>query len=141
MAINKLTEADLLALGSLFEEAVNIADPDGFDPLPDGEYLSQVVQLEITRTKESQKLMAAWRFKVLEGEEGGGRFIFKNSILTDNPKNMKRLINDVNKFGLEVISLEDLVTKLEELQDEFCLVILKTDGQGRQWVTLDVAEV
>ena len=138
---NKLTEQDLLALGAIFEDSLEISDVDGFEPMPDGEYTCQVVNVEITKTKESEKLMAAWRFKVIEGEEGAGRNIFKNSILTDNPKNMKRFLNDANKFGLVAESLADLLGQLESLKDEFCLVQLKTDNQNRQWVSIDNPEV
>lgn len=138
---NKLTEQDLMALGAVFEDALEIADPDGFEPIPDGDYMCQVVLLEITKTKTTNKLMATWRFKIAEGEEGAGRLIFKNSIIEDNPRNMKRLVNDMGKFGIEVNSLEELVTQLDSVLDEFCVVQLKTDSQNRQWISIDVPEV
>lgn len=138
--MSNLTEKDLLALNALFEESLELPDVDSYEPMPDGEYACQVVMAEITQTKESQKIRGSWRFKVVEGEEGAGRYIFKHSILTDNPKNMKRFLKDVSKFGLSAGSISDLLGKLDQLKDEFCLVQLQTDTQGRQWVTIDVPE-
>lgn len=135
-----LTEKDLLALTQLFDESLELPDVDSYEPMPDGEYACQVVLAEITETKESQKIRGSWRFKVVEGEEGAGRQIFKHSILTDNAKNMKRFTSDCAKFGLVADSLAELLGKLESLVDEFCLVQLKTDAQGRQWATIDVPE-
>lgn len=136
----KLTEQDLLALGELFEESLEITDVDSFDPMPDGEYACEVVLVEVTKTKETKKLMAAWRFKVMEGEEGAGRYIFKNSILTDNAKNFKRFQNDLSKFGVSGESLTALLGGLDQPKGEICLVQLKTDDKNRQWVTIDVPE-
>jgi len=135
-----LNEKELLALNALFEQSLELPDTDSYEPMPDGEYACQVEFAEIAQTKETQKLRGSWRFKVLEGEEGAGRLIFKHSILTDNAKNMKRFIHDVNKFGLTAESISDLLGKLELLKGEICLVQLKTDNQGRQWVTIDVPE-
>lgn len=135
-----LTEQDLLALGELFEESLEITDVDSFEPMPDGEYLSEVVLVEVTKTKETNKLMAAWRFKVMEGEEGAGRYIFKNSILTDNAKNFKRFQNDLAKFNVDGDNLPDLLAGLDQVPGEFCLVQLKTDDKNRQWATIDVEE-
>ena len=72
MAIN-LTEQDLRALGELFEQSLEIENVDSFDPMPDGVYLCTVVSVEVTKTKETNKLMAKWRFKVVDGEDGAGR--------------------------------------------------------------------
>lgn len=135
-----LQDHDLLALNALFEESLELPDTDSFEPMPDGEYACQVEFAEIAPTKESQKIRGSWRFKVLEGEEGANRLIFKHSILTDNAKNMKRFLNDVAKFGIKADSISDLLGKLELLKGEVCLVQLKTDNQGRQWVTIDVPE-
>lgn len=140
---NKLNDEDLLALSGVFDQSLEISDPDGYEDLPDGDYMCQVVQLEITKTKSTDRLMAAWRFQVMEGEEGEGRYIFKNAVLEgDNgAKNMKRLISDVNKFGLEVSSLPGLLEVMGQVSDEFCLVQLKTGKTGGQWVTIDVPEM
>lgn len=135
-----LTERDLLALNALFEESLELPDGDTYEPIPDGEYACLVEFAEIAQTKESQKLRGSWRFKIAEGEEGAGRLIFKHSILTDNAKNMKRFLSDVAKFGVTAGSISDLLGKLELLKGQVCLVQLKTDNQGRQWVTIDVPE-
>lgn len=137
----KLTDQDLALLGQLFEASAEIADPDGFDPLPDGQYMCQVVSAEITKTKTTNKLMATWQFKVVEGEEGENRRIFKNSVVEDNAKNMKRFLNDVEKFGVEATDLIEVLAALEGLVDEICLVQLKTDAQNRQWATIEVPEM
>jgi len=137
----KLTDHDLLALNALFEQSLELPDNlDTYEPMPDGEYACQVELAEVAPTKESQKLRGSWRFKVLEGEEGAGKMIFKHSILTDNAKNMKRFLNDVAKFGVIAESMSDLLSKLEVLKGEICLVQLKTDNQGRQWISIDVPE-
>lgn len=141
MPNNKLTEQDLLALGAVFEDAIVMDDPDGFKDLPEGEYLSQVTQFEIKKTKSTNKLMAAWRFKVVEGEEGGGRYIFKNLVIEDNPANMKRLISDLGKFGLEINSLADILENMNSVVDEFCVVQLKDNDNGGQWATIDTPEI
>ena len=135
-----LTEENLLALGELFDEAQEITDVDSFDPMPDGEYMCEVVLVEIKLTKETEKLMASWRFKVLPGEEGEGRLIFKNQILTDNPKNFKRFQNDLAKFDVIAADLPEMLAGFDSVADEYCLVQLKTDAKNRQWATIDVPE-
>lgn len=138
--MQNLTDDDLRALGELFEDALSITDVDSFDPIPDGEYACEVVLIEVTKTREAKKLMAAWRFKIMEGEEGAGRYIFKNSILTDNPKNFKRFENDLAKFGVVGDTLAELLAGLDAPIGEMCLIQLKTDDKSRQWVTIDVPE-
>jgi hypothetical protein len=138
--MSQLTEKDLQALGQLFEESLEISDVDSYSTIPDGEYACEVLGVEVRKTKETEKLMAAWAFKILEGEEGAGRRIWKNSILTDNPKNFKRFENDLSKFGIQANSLAAILGSLDNLVGEVCLVQLKTDDKNRQWITIDVPE-
>jgi hypothetical protein len=135
-----LTEKDLLALGDLFQESLEITDVDSFDPIPDGEYACEIQGVEVKKTKTTDKLMASWAFKIMEDEEGAGRWIWKNSILTDNAKNFKRFQNDLAKFDVVSDSLEAILGSLDQLKEEICLVQLKTDDKNRQWVTIDVPE-
>lgn len=134
--MSKLLSEDLEKLNILFEQSEEVTD--SYENLPDGEYPVEVLSVEIKKTKTTDKLMVAWRFKVIEGEEGAGRNIFNNLVIEDKPKNLKRFRNDVAKFGFETDSLAELLASVDQLVGEFCLVQLKTDDKNNQWITIDV---
>lgn len=84
----------------------------GFNELPDGYYLSEVVKAELKVSKTSKQPMAAFQFKVVEdgkapaGDEDPslidikktkGRMIFLYFVLKDD-QSVKRFVSDMLKF-------------------------------------------
>ena len=89
------------------------AESTGFEDLPDGYYLAEVIETKIGRSKSSQKPMISLRLSVIDDgfklsdnedeisfdkiEHTKGRQVFKHYVI-DTPQNLKRFVSDMKKF-------------------------------------------
>lgn len=143
-------ENNELDLSSIFSEVNELisqtdlskvsAESTGFDDLPDGYYLAEVVESKIGRSKKSNKPMVSIRFKIvgngykLNGdvddpiadlfepiEHVENRQVFKHWLL-DSSQNLKRFVSDMKKFedpeevGKPLLP-EEAWTKAETMND------------------------
>lgn len=75
----------MAVLGKAFDSGQHSDMNDGFDPIPAGEYLTQVVESDVLATKTNDGKYIKLKFKILQGEFKG-RFIWTNlNIINKNP--------------------------------------------------------
>lgn len=89
------------------------AESVGFEDLPDGYYLAEVIETKIGRSKSSQKPMISLKFSIVDNglklndneddisfdtiEHTKNRQVFKHYVI-DTPQNLKRFVSDMKKF-------------------------------------------
>lgn len=88
---------------------------DDFSEVPDGTYEATIYAVEFTESKTSGNLMFKWEF-IYTDEEYANRHEWKYTVL-NKPENMKRLVTDLEKFGIECNSIEHIKEQLEHLLD------------------------
>ena len=104
----------------------NVNDINDFAPLPDGEYLVRVADIETDSTRAGDQM---WKLRwIVEGGEHAGRLLFDNLVFS--PKAMPRVKLICASFGLDVSGVVDLdpsmllekralvSTYLEEYEDD-----------------------
>lgn len=159
-----------LDLSSIFSEVNELisqtdlskvsAESVGFEDLPDGYYLAEVVESKIGRSKKTNKPMVSIRFKIigdgykLSGdvndpladlfepiEHVANRQVFKHWLL-DSPQNLKRFVSDMKKFedpenvGQELLP-EEAWTKAETMNDS---IEVLSQLNSRIWLHNKVTE-
>lgn len=146
--IDNLKETDLTDLQELFaqsNEDSKTAYNFEFVQLPDGQYISYVIDLKI-RKNDKDELRAAWTFEVseIEGEEYEGVRQYKSDNLKDK-KAMTRFLQDVRRFGVEFESLDELYDSIaENVIGQPCVISLETAApigdftEGRQFLNIIV---
>jgi hypothetical protein len=87
---------------------------DKFSLVPDGKYQVFVDGISLEETKHTQKPMIKWTFKIMSGPHEG-RLLWKNSVITDDPKSMDYIKTDLSLCGLELKKFSNLQKKLGEL--------------------------
>jgi hypothetical protein len=89
---------------------------DKFSMVPDGKYQVFVDEISLEETKHTHKPMIKWTFKIMSGVHEG-RLLWKNSVLTDDPKSMDYVKTDLSVCGLELKKFSDLQKSLGKLRN------------------------
>ena len=76
-----------------------VEDAQDFTPIPDGEYLAQLVEVDENKTTRDGDPMWSVRWQVLEGEHAG-RYVFDNLVFS--AKALKRVKLVFSRLGLDV---------------------------------------
>lgn len=103
-------------LQALLEASANVEVSDYGQEVPDGTYPATIYGVEFTESKKSGNLMFKWEFVYGDACEYANRHEWKYTVL-NKPENMKRLITDLEKFGIECTSIERIKEQLENLLD------------------------
>lgn len=103
-------------LQALLEASADVELNDYGKEVPDGTYPATIYAVEFTESKTSGNLMFKWEFVYGEDCEYANRHEWKYTVL-NKPENMKRLITDLEKFGIECTSIERIKEQLENLLD------------------------
>lgn len=115
----------------------NINDINDFSPIPDGEYLARVVDVETDSTRSGDEM---WKLRLqVEGGEHDGRLLFDNMIFS--PKAMPRVKLMCASFGLDVSGVLDLDPTMV-LQKQALVTVYQEsyeDDRGQAKVTNRVA--
>jgi hypothetical protein len=114
---------DLRAFDDAYASA---SGDDPFKSIPDGQYQVMVDRVEIGTTKNGNPKLA-WELTVI-GPTHENRKLFKNSVITNNPKTMEFLKRDLKNCGIDIERLSDLPDHLEKLLDLRLRVHKKTSG-------------
>ena len=110
-------------LQALLDASVDVK-VDDFSPVPDGTYEAIINSVEFTESKQSGNLMFKWEF-IYTTEEYENKHEWKYNVL-NKPENMKRLITELEKFGVNCSSIETIKNSLEDLLDVPVILIIKT---------------
>ena len=103
-------------LQALLEASADVEVADYSQEVPDGTYPATIYAVEFTESKTSGNLMFKWEFVYGDACEYANRHEWKYTVL-NKPENMKRLITDLEKFGIECTSIERIKEQLENLLD------------------------
>lgn len=103
-------------LQALLEASADVEVSDFSQEVPDGTYPALIYAVEFTESKTSGNLMFKWEFVYGEDCEYANRHEWKYTVL-NKPENMKRLITDLEKFGIKCDSIENIKNQLEDLLD------------------------
>ena len=119
-------------LQALLEASADVEVADFSQDVPDGTYEATVYAVEFTESKTSGNLMFKWEF-VYTDEDYANRHEWKYTVL-NKPENMKRLVTDLEKFGIECTSIDRIKEQLENLLDVPVTLTIKsseskTNGQ------------
>lgn len=110
-------------LQALLDASVDVK-VDDFSPVPDGTYDAIINSVEFTESKQSGNLMFKWEF-IYTTEEYENKHEWKYNVL-NKPENMKRLITELEKFGINCSSIETIKNSLEDLLDVPVILTIKT---------------
>lgn len=110
-------------LQALLDASVNVK-VDDFSPVPDGTYNAIINSVEFTESKKSGNLMFKWEF-IYTTEEYENKHEWKYNVL-NKPENMKRLVTDLEKFGINCSTMETIRNGMEDLLDVPVILIIKT---------------
>lgn len=107
----------------------SISDTAAFAPLPDGDYVCQITDVEIDRTKSGDEM---WKLRLtVQDGEFAGRLLFDNLVFSQKALSRVKLVCGV--FGIDTSGTLDLDPSM--LLDKRALVSTYTeeyvDGQGR----------
>ncbi|MBE0567944.1 MAG: DUF669 domain-containing protein [Krumholzibacteria bacterium] len=82
----------------------NVSDINDFSPVPDGEYLVRLTDIETDSTRSGDEM---WKLRLqVEGGEHAGRLLFDNLVFS--AKAMPRVKLICASFGLDVSGVLDL---------------------------------
>ena len=165
--MSNITNDALELLNSLLND-VNLddvsSDSQGFSELPDGYYLCEVEDAQLTQSKTSEQPMVSFRLSIVEDgtsityteneiiynivKKTKNRKLFKNYVLKDTAS-VKRFASDMLKFEGEdgesllpkeaFMTSETLVDALDVLVGMRIYAYLETtekDGKPNQWTNL-----
>lgn len=111
-------------LQALLEASADVEINDFGAEVPDGTYDATIYAVEFTESKTSGNLMFKWEF-IYTTEEVANRHEWKYTVL-NKPENMKRLITDLEKFGIECDSIENIKSQLGHLLDVPVTITIKS---------------
>jgi hypothetical protein len=97
-----------------------------FDPLPDGRYIVEVDQAEVT-TSKSGAPMLKWTMRVLQGPHDG-RMMWRNNMLASKA-NLAWLKTDLSKCNMTLDKVNDLNERARDLVGLVLHVTQRTSGQ------------
>ncbi len=100
----------------------------GVDSVPDGTYQARISAAGVNRAKTSGRLQTVLQFTIAAGKYKG-RKIYKRDGL-ETPENISWLKGMLKTLGTKVPSkIMNLPKTLEKLEDELCVIQVKTNGQ------------
>ncbi|GJM43882.1 MAG: hypothetical protein DHS20C21_07240 [Gemmatimonadota bacterium] len=117
---------DEFDLAQLDDEYAAASGEDQFESIPDGTYPAIVEQVELKRSKTSNRKMLEWELRITSGE-CEGRKLWKYTLL-ETPENLVWAKKDFNRVGLQLAKLSDLPSRLGELLDVRVEITKKTKG-------------
>lgn len=130
-------------LDNLLKEAgdLKVQDGEGFEDLPEGDYLAAIQDMVIKESK-SGNLMLEWEFVIDAKESFGGRHHWKYAMLTD-AKNVKRAVTELEKFGLNCSSIAQIEEGFTQLLDKKVVITIKHSklANGNTFVNTSVNPV
>jgi len=103
-------------LEELLKASADVEVADYSKEVPDGTYEATIYGVEFTESKASGNLMFKWEFVYSDEEEYANKHEWKYTVL-NKPENMKRLVTDLEKFGIECDSIDHIKSQLEHLLD------------------------
>lgn len=110
----------------------SISDTADFAPLPDGDYVCQITDIEIDRTRAGDEM---WKLRLtVQDGEFAGRLLFDNLVFSQKALSRVKLVCGVcgvdtsGAVDLDPSMLLDKRALVSTYQEEY------TDGQGRQKV-------
>lgn len=96
--------------------------------IPDGQYQARIVSAGIDRSKSAGRLQTVLKFKIEAGKQKG-RFQWKYDGL-ETPDNISWLKATLRTMEIKVPNkIVNLEKALEKLEDEMCVITIKTAGQ------------
>jgi len=121
---------DLSEYDAEFQRASSQTPRDSYqEEIPDGFYDARVEDVTLSRVQSSGNPMVIWRLRIL-GPQHQGRAISKVRIITQ--KTVGFLKDDLRKLGLEMGSLKELHTRMDEMVDRQ-IGIMKRTQPDRRW--------
>ena len=121
---------DLSEYDAEFQRASSQAPRDSYqEEIPDGFYDARVEDVTLNRVQSSGNPMLIWRLRIL-GPQHQGRAISKVRIITQ--KTVGFLKDDLRKLGVEMGSLKELNTRMDEMVDRQ-IGIMKRTQADRRW--------
>lgn len=99
-----------------------------FEPVPDGKYVVNVENAELTRAQVSDKPMLKWSLRILSGSYRG-RSLWRNNLIV-TPENIRWLKKDLSTCGLDLKRISDLPGNLDRLIDVQLEVSKRTKGEN-----------
>lgn len=125
-------------LQALLDKLVDVK-VDDFSPVPDGTYEAIINSVEFTESKQSGNLMFKWEF-IYTTEEYENKHEWKYNVL-NKPENMKRLVTDLEKFGINCSTMETIRNGMEDLLDVPVILTIKTTvskSNGQEYRNISV---
>ena len=112
------------------DEVYAEADVSGldFEPVPDGRYVVNVENAELTRAQISGKPMLTWSLLILSGTHHGKPLWRNNLIVT--PENIRWLKKDLLICGLDLKRISDLPDNIDQLINVQLEVAKRTRGEN-----------
>ena len=111
-------------------------------PLPEGDYIAEVISVVLGETKDKIKGMFKWNLKIIEGERKNSHiFINRSFSKTDdseqNEKALNRALEDFKILGLPC-DRKNLENTMRILVGKHVQVNVKdsSSGNGNQWYNL-----
>ena len=119
-------EADPVDLSEFEDDFTRTASPAAReshrDQIPDGPYDARVEDVTLSRVQSTGNPMLIWRLRIL-GPTHRGASISKVRIITH--KTVDFLKEDLSKLGLEMGSLKEMTSRLDEMVDRPIGIIKK----------------
>ena len=111
----------------------NVSGITDFAPIPDGDYVCQLVDIDIGRTKTGDEM---WKLRwAVQGGEYAGRLLFDNLVFSEKALSRVKLIcgccgvDTTGSVDLDPTMLLDKLAQIMTYQEEY------TDDQSRTRVT------
>lgn len=127
-------------LQALLDASANVA-VDDYSAVPDGTYEAEIYAVEFTESKASGNLMFKWEFVYTKEYEK--KHEWKYTVL-NSPENMKRLVTDLEKFGINCSSISKIKEQLESLLDVPVILTIKTSvskSNGNEYRNISVKPI
>ena len=99
------------------------AEPEG-DDIPDGKYQVRIDSFEITRSKTSGNPMLKWKLRIL-APRCVGRILWRNSVLRNDPENLRWTKKDLATVGVRLSKLSELPDHVDAIIGR-CVEVSKT---------------
>jgi len=107
-----------------------VEDAQDFTPIPDGEYLARVAEVDDTKPTQANDEMWRIRYEILEGEYAG-RYIFDNLVFS--AKALKRVKLVFSRLGLDVTQDQEaewLPAMIQDKQVKITVITEEYEAEG-----------
>lgn len=102
-------------------------------PLPDGDYVTEVVSVSLGQTKDKAKAMFKWDLKIAEGDRKNCHiFVNRPFGREDTEQNRKALTRALNDFKILDLPCDSQIldNTMKNLIGKYIEINLKEDGRG-----------